>query len=108
MNGGYRLSVCMGKQKAALFVCAFGQLGAVVCVEDYVFVYMSAAVWNCKMKKESCVCVCADEHETQAVMSVSPQPPSLADTGRRDARMTGRKQDVFAKLEMLTERNPVK
>lgn len=33
-----------GKQKVALFVCAFGQLGAVVCVEDYVFVYRCVAV----------------------------------------------------------------
>lgn len=33
-----------GYQKVTLFVCAFGQLGAVMCVEDYVFVL--------------CVCVC--------------------------------------------------
>lgn len=47
------ISVCMRmlgvywKQKVALFVCASGQFGAVVCVEDNVFVYMCLYVWVC-------------------------------------------------------------
>ncbi len=53
-------SLCVsGKQKVALLVCVFGRLGAVVCVEDHVFVYMF--VWFCKtlkLKRELCVCVC--------------------------------------------------
>lgn len=28
----------------ALFVCVIGQLGAVVCVKDYIFVYRCVAV----------------------------------------------------------------
>lgn len=43
-----------GKQKVSLFVCVFGQLGAVVFVEDYVFVYMCGCV---KLTLKRAVCV---------------------------------------------------
>lgn len=60
-----------GKQKVALFVCMFGQLGAVVCVEDYIFVYkcVCVALQNFKIKR-----LCADEHEEGAVKFVPLQP----------------------------------
>lgn len=44
-----------GKQKVALFVCVFGQLGAVVCVKDYVLVYLCGCV---KLTLKRVVCVC--------------------------------------------------
>lgn len=39
----------------ALFVCAFGQFGAAVCVEDYVFVYMCVLLCETLKLKELCV-----------------------------------------------------
>lgn len=65
-----------------LFVCAFGQLGAVMCVEDYVFVLcVCVRAWLYEtLKLKTGLRLCADEHDapaaaaSAAVKSVSPQP----------------------------------